>query len=116
MLRAHLEQLGHQVVHAADGKRALELARVCELDLVMVDARMPGLDGPDTVAGLRNLGGQAARTPVVALIGGDPDDARACLAAGADAVLRKPVTVPAMARSIAEALAIPPPANDRDVA
>lgn len=116
MLRAHLEQLGHQVVHAASGQRAIELARVCDLDLMMIDARMPGLDGHETIGALKAMDGQAALTPIVALIGGDPDEARDCLGAGADALLRKPVTVPAVARAIAEALASEPAANDRVVA
>lgn len=116
MLRAQLEQLGHQVVHAQGGERALELARVCDLDLLMVDGRMPGIDGPETIAALRNLPGQAARTRVVALIGGEAEEASDCLAAGADALLRKPFTVPAVARAIAEAQAAQAPANDRDVA
>lgn len=116
MLRAHLEQLGHQVVHAASGQRAIELARVCDLDLMMIDARMPGLDGHETIGALRAMDGAAALKPVVALIGGDPEEARDCLAAGADALLRKPVTVPAVARAIAEAMASEPAANDRVVA
>lgn len=116
MLRAQLEQLGHQVVHAASGARGLELARVCDLDLVMVDARLPGLDGHETIAALRRLDGHAAATPVVALIGGHADEARDCLAAGAEALLRKPVSVPSVARALAEALAAQPPANDRHVA
>jgi signal transduction histidine kinase/ActR/RegA family two-component response regulator len=116
MLRAQLEQLGHQVVHAASGARGLELARVCDLDLVIVEASMPGLDGPETIAALRRLDGRAGEIPVVALIGGDPDEAHGCLAAGAEALLRKPVSVPAVARALTEALAAQAPANDRHVA
>lgn len=113
-LRATLEQLGHQVVQAADRARAVELARVCDLDLAVVGA---GSGGHETIAALRSLAGDAARTPVVAAIGGDPDEARACQAAGADALLRKPVAVPAAARAIAQALSPrPSPANDRAVA
>src|SRR4029450_4588776 len=82
MLRASLEQLGHQVVHAADGGRAVELARICDLDLVVVS-------GADTIAALRALGGAAGRTPVVALTGGDADEAQAALGSGADALLRR---------------------------
>ncbi|WP_374468848.1 ATP-binding protein [Phenylobacterium sp.] len=115
MLRAQLEQLGHQVVHAASGERAVELARVCDLDLMMIDARMPGLDGPATMAAVRSLDGRASLTPIVAVIGG-PDEARDCLGAGAEALLRKPVTPAAVARAIAEALAADPAANDRVVA
>ncbi|MBW0151221.1 MAG: response regulator, partial [Phenylobacterium sp.] len=55
MMRAVLEQLGHQVVHAQDGRRAVDLARVCEFDLALIDGRMPGLDGPEATAAIRAL-------------------------------------------------------------
>ena len=116
MLRASLEQLGHQVVHAADPARAVELARVCDLDLAVVAATLPGADGPTTVAALRALPGAAGRTPVVVLTGGEPEEAAPCLDAGGDAVLRRPVAVPAAARAIADALAAKAPANDRTAA
>jgi signal transduction histidine kinase len=109
MLRASLEQLGHQVVHAADGRRAVDLARICDLDLVVAD-------GAATIAALRALTGAAARTPVVALTSGETEEAQAALAAGADALLRRPVAVPTAARAIAEALSTKAPANDRAVA
>jgi signal transduction histidine kinase len=110
MLRANLEQLGHQVVHAAEAPRALELARVCDFDLAVIAAAP---DGHETLAALRALPGAAGRTPALALIGGDPQEAHACLAAGAEALLRKPMAVPACARAIAEALSAKAPANDR---
>lgn len=110
MLRASLEQLGHQVVHAADGRRAVDLARVCDLDLVVVEGRSTG-----TIGELRAVAGAAGRTPIVALTS-EPEESRACLEAGADALLRRPVAVAAAARAIAEALAAKAPANDRAVA
>ena len=106
MLRAILEQLGHQVVHALDGRRAADLAKVCDFDLMMIDGRMPILDGPQTIAAIRDLGGLAAATPIIAVIGGDADEARECSEAGADAVLRKPVSVAAVARAVADAIAV----------
>ncbi len=105
MLRAVIEQLGHQVVHAVDGRRAVDLAGVCEFDLLMIDGRMPNLDGPAAIAAIRALDGARAAVPIVAVIGGDADEARECVASGADAVLRKPVSVNAVARAIAEAVA-----------
>jgi signal transduction histidine kinase/ActR/RegA family two-component response regulator len=105
MLRAVIEQLGHQVVHAVDGRRAVDLASVCEFDLLMIDGRMPNLDGPAAIAAVRALDGACAAVPIVAVIGGDADEARECVASGADAVLRKPVSVNAVARAIAEAVA-----------
>ncbi|MBU1375214.1 MAG: response regulator [Alphaproteobacteria bacterium] len=113
MLRASLEQLGHQVVHAADGGRAVDLARICDLDLVVAD-------GAATIAALRALTGAAAHTPVVALTAGDDAESQAALAAGADALLRRPVAVPAAARAITEALSASAAgraaANDRSAA
>lgn len=105
MLRAVLEQLGHQVVHAVDGRRAVELARVVEFDLLMIDGRMPHLDGPQTIAAVRALETAVARAPIIAVIGGDADEAKECVDAGADAVLRKPVSVNAVARAVADAVA-----------
>lgn len=103
MLRAILEQLGHQVVHAQNGRRALDLAKICDFDLVMLDGRMPIMDGPQTAAALRDLDGANRHVAIVAVIGGDADEARDCLAAGADTVLRKPVSVAAVARAVADA-------------
>jgi two-component system, sensor histidine kinase len=99
MLRASLEQLGHQVVHAADGGRAVELARVCDLDLAVVG----GACSVATIAAFRALPGAAGLTPILALAS-DLEEADAVSAAGADALLRKPVGVPALARALAEAL------------
>lgn len=105
MLRAILEQLGHQVVHAQNGRRAVELAGVCDFDLMMIDGRMPQMDGPAATLAIRALPGQAGLAPIIAVIGGDAEDARECLDAGADAILRKPVSVGAVARAVADAAA-----------
>lgn len=107
MLRTILEQLGHRVVHAQNGKRALELARVCEFDLVMLDGRMPEMDGHQAAAAIRRLDGPCRNTAIVAVIGGDADEAQECLDAGADCVMRKPVTVSAVARAVADAAGRP---------
>ncbi|HEY3811883.1 MAG TPA: ATP-binding protein [Caulobacteraceae bacterium] len=106
MLRAVLEQLGHRVLHAQDGRRAIDLLRVSEFDLVMLDGRMPGMDGPETAREIRGLTGSPADLPIVAVIGGDAEEAQSMTEAGADTVLRKPVTVASVARAVADAGAI----------
>lgn len=116
MLRAILEQLGHHVVHAIDGKRAVDLRRVCDFDLLMIDGRMPNLDGPDAIRAIRDLPEPAGRGPIIAVIGGDADEAAECAAAGADVVLRKPVTVAAVARAVADACAVEQTGGARQVA
>jgi CheY-like chemotaxis protein/anti-sigma regulatory factor (Ser/Thr protein kinase) len=102
MLRGVLEQLGHKVVHAQNGKRALELARIVDFDAIMLDSRMPEMDGSDVARAIRGLDAPARATGIIAMIGGDADEARECLDAGADTVMRKPVTVSAVARALAE--------------
>lgn len=116
MLRAILEQLGHQVVHAHDGRRTVDLAKVCDFDLVMIDGRMPILDGPQATAEVRALPHPAGGVPIIAVIGGDAEEARECVAAGADAVLRKPVGVAAVARAVADAIGADRTAGSRQVA
>ena len=104
LLRAALEQLGHPMLHAHDGQRALDLLALGEVDVVLVAGRLAGLDGPETIRSIRALTTGAARAPIVAVIGGEIEEAQACLQAGADAVLRKPVTVASVARALAAAL------------
>ncbi len=104
MLRAVLEQLGHQVVNAQDGRRAAELAQFCQFDLIILDARMPLLTGPDAAAEVRALSSAAGSAPVIAVIGSEAGEAQACLAAGVDEVLRKPVSVAGVARVLATVL------------
>lgn len=106
MLRAILEQLGHQVVHAQNGRRAADLARIAEFDLLMLDHRMPVLDGPGAAASLRGDDGPNRQTPIIAVIEGDGEEASEFLDAGADIVLRKPVSVAAVARALADASAL----------
>lgn len=107
MLRAVLEQLGHKVLHVQDGRRAIDMLKLGEVDLIMLDGRMPVLDGPQAAAEIRKLPAPLSRLPIVAVIGGDAEEAQAMLDAGADIVLRKPVTVNAVARAVADAASRP---------
>jgi signal transduction histidine kinase len=101
MLRAVLEQLGHQVVQAHDGARAAELSRICDFDLIAVDSRLSEPPAAAVIGDLKN------RAPLLAIIGGEPGEAEACVVAGAAAILRRPVSVAGVARGVAEAMATP---------
>ncbi|HXQ11060.1 MAG TPA: ATP-binding protein [Caulobacteraceae bacterium] len=101
-LRGVLEKLGHHVLHARDGRRAYDLVQICEVDLIMMVGRMPQMDGAEAARAIRALSGPAGQTPIMAVIEGDGEEARAVLDAGADQVLRKPLTVSSVARALAE--------------
>ena len=67
----------------------------------MLEVRLPVLDGPQAIRALRLADGPCAAAPIIGIIGGDPEEATACLEAGADQVLRKPFTVAGVARALA---------------
>jgi CheY-like chemotaxis protein len=96
MTRASLEQLGHQVVHAQRLARIPELLRVCDIDLVLVGEGGEDVSSGEVVRQVGELTG--GRIPIVAVIEGDPVEAGECVGAGADQIIRRPVTVAALAR------------------
>ena len=86
---ALLRQDGHEVSEAADGQRAVELLEVDTFDLILLDLKMPGLDGVSVVEVLRKWGHD---TPILMISGfGTVDTAVDALHTGADDFLTKPV-------------------------
>jgi len=80
----------HAVVEAADGEEGLELARSHMPDLVLTDAMMPGMNGSELCAALRD-DPATSHLPVVMLSARRATDSRIeGLASGADAYLGKP--------------------------
>ncbi len=57
---------GYDLVIAGDGEAGLKAAEAGQLDLILVDVQMPGLDGLDTARRLRAIA-VCAQTPIVAL-------------------------------------------------
>ncbi|NUR27083.1 MAG: response regulator, partial [Catenulispora sp.] len=87
--RAGLEAAGFSVDVVGDGAQAVEAARRRRYDVVLLDVRMPVLDGPEAA---RAILADGAPVPVVAVTGEpDPTVHARCLAAGMRAVVAKPV-------------------------
>jgi DNA-binding response OmpR family regulator len=90
MLRTTLESTGYRVAEAADGLAALTQLREAAFDLVLLDLRMPNVDGISTLYRLRERGDA---TPVVMLTAhGSVPDAVTAMKLGAIDFLAKPVT------------------------
>jgi CheY-like chemotaxis protein len=87
VLREVLELAGRAVVEAADGRAALAAAAARAPALILLDVRMPVMDGFAFAAAYRARPGRPA--PIV-LMTGREDPAAAALAIGADALLPKP--------------------------
>ena len=92
LARALLEKMGHRVEIEADGSAALAAAKTGRFDLVMMNVRMPGMDGLAASRAIRALEGPVAAVPIIALTAfGQPEDKARALAAGADDCLAKPI-------------------------
>jgi signal transduction histidine kinase/ActR/RegA family two-component response regulator len=88
-----LEKLGHRVTAVSGGEEALERWRAERYDLVFMDVQMPGMDGYQATARIRELDReQGVHTPIVAVTAFAMDgDAKKCRDAGMDDYLSKPV-------------------------
>ncbi|WP_170295697.1 response regulator [Azospirillum brasilense] len=96
-----LRRAGHAVTVAGDGQAAVAAMERERYDLVLMDMQMPGMDGVEATRRIRALpdgaGTVAAGLRIVALTASAlPDVAERCRAAGADAVLEKPLRLSAL--------------------
>ncbi|MEO7741447.1 MAG: ATP-binding protein [Usitatibacter sp.] len=100
-LQAVLRMMGHEVSSAFDGTTGLELIRDTRPQLVLCDIGLPGMDGYQVIAKLR----ETVQDPVpvmIALTGyGQPEDRARAMTAGFEHHLTKPVDVEALLRLIA---------------
>lgn len=77
---------------ASDGEEAVRVCTSLRPDVVLMDVRMPVMDGIEATRRIRMLPGEAGVTPIIA-ISADvmPETTRTCLAAGMNAILSKPI-------------------------
>ena len=89
--KVNLQIRGYQVLTAHDGQAALSLAVSQEPDLILLDVRMPGLDGYQVCERIREF----STVPIIMLtaMAEDADKVRG-LDAGADDYLTKPFSIP----------------------
>jgi signal transduction histidine kinase/CheY-like chemotaxis protein len=117
--RIMVQAFGCEVVEACDGHEAVDAAAAHELDLVLMDVRMPRMDGLEATRRIRALPDARAAVPVVAMTADAmPEDVVRCLAAGMNAHLPKPVSQAALFAIVSRALAgdLPPAAAPAEAA
>ncbi len=87
-----LERLGCSAETACDAAEAVELVRSREYHLVLVDCQMPVMNGCEATRRIREALGETPHVPIVAMTArAMKDDVQACLAAGMDDFIGKPV-------------------------
>lgn len=90
ILSSYLEQLGHTIVEAENGHKAISLFTSENPDLVLMDVIMPEMDGHD--AARKMCQDESIRVPIIFLSGRiAADDIVAGIEAGGDDYLAKPV-------------------------
>ena len=87
LLSAH----GHAVVGARTAEEGLRLARTERPDLILLDVRLPGMDGLAAVRALKRDPGTRAIVTVAMTAQAMAGDEAAALAAGFDAYVTKPI-------------------------
>lgn len=116
-----VKSLDIELRFAENGEQAVELYQSFAPDLVFMDISMPGVDGKEATARIRDIeAGTGRRVPIVAMtahaMGGDKED---ILAAGLDRYLSKPLGKSAIFGEIAAACpddARPPLPDDQPTA
>jgi signal transduction histidine kinase/ActR/RegA family two-component response regulator len=102
LINAVLTRMGHTVHLVANGLQAVEAVRRGEYDLVLMDLQMPGMDGMEATRAIRALGGPRASLPIIAMTANAfAEDRQACLDAGMDDYVAKPIDVARLAQAIA---------------
>ena len=102
LFRDVLQASGYDTLEATTGGRALELAVEHEPDLVLMDVRLPDLDGVAVLGRLR-AEDRTASIPVLALTAqAMAGDRERFLAAGFDGYVSKPVNIVALVETVRE--------------
>ncbi len=91
LMEEMLSDIGLQLDYAENGQVALEKAQASNYDLILMDMQMPEMSGIDATRAIRQLPAYAC-TPIIAVTGNAfTEDREACLDAGMNDHLAKPI-------------------------
>lgn len=103
--REMLTAEGHKVSEAVNGKIAVDLVAREDFDLVLMDISMPVMDGRTATQTIRAMNAPSSDVPIIALTANAmPDEQKAFLADGMNAILSKPLSRGAMLDLLAQYL------------
>lgn len=106
VVRDMLDVAGSKMTEAESGERGLALLDANGYDILLVDLRMPGMDGMEVIGRVRARADEKAAVPIIVVTADTAPSLREeCLAAGADEVLFKPVAMNALFDSMGVVLA-----------
>ncbi|KQY85008.1 response regulator [Brevundimonas sp. Root1423] len=104
--RIMLEAFGCDVVEVCDGQDAIDAVAGQPFNLVLMDVRMPLMDGLEATRRIRALPGSGRDVAVVAMTADAmPEDVARCLASGMNAHMAKPISQAGLLAMVNRALA-----------
>lgn len=102
--REMLAMAGVETVEAEDGAQALARLDASDFDCVLMDLRMPAMDGLEATVRMRARTDSRAEVPIVMVTADGGGHVRStCCAAGADEVVFKPLSMDALFDAIGRA-------------
>jgi len=112
-----LERLGYHAAIASNGKEAIDTLRQNRYDVVLMDVQMPELDGLEATRQIRRNFPREAQPHIIAMTANAmTGDREACLQAGMNDYLSKPINVQALSRSLELARPLAPGSNWQEAA
>lgn len=100
---ALLEKSGHHVDTVGNGAEAVEALASAAYDLVLMDVRMPDVDGLEATRRIRAFSGPKASVPIIAMTANVMAEERdECLAAGMNDHIAKPIDEDDLMRAVAK--------------
>jgi CheY-like chemotaxis protein len=102
VVRDMLNVVGASMSEAADAETGLQMIDTNSYNIVLMDLRMPGMDGLTAIRHLRDRADEKAALPVIVVTADTATDLRQqCLTSGADEVIMKPVAMAALLDAMA---------------
>ena len=99
LTQTQITKMGHIVDRVTNGEDAIRALINSNFDLVLMDVRMPRLDGLEATQRIRAREDRISEVPIIALTANaSEDDRKICLAAGMNDFLAKPVEASALSR------------------
>jgi PAS domain S-box-containing protein len=104
IVRALLEQFGVIVTDADGGREAVRRAEAEQVDVILMDLRMPEFDGRQALRAIREGAGPNSSAPILAFTAdGDSEAAQLAPGGGFSGLVRKPVVVAELVRELGRA-------------
>lgn len=101
-----LSVVGAQMSEAPDAETGLRMIDEGQFQVILMDLRMPGMDGLTAIRHLRARSDQKAQLPVIVVTADTALDLREhCIEQGADEVLMKPVAMGKLLKAMSQMLA-----------